>query len=259
MSFSILALALALGLFLGMVLLTEVGRSLGRRRLARDPDGARAGLSSVEGAVFALLGLLVAFTLSGAVSRFDARRQLLVQEVNAIGTAWLRIDVLPAEAQPPLRDLFRRYVDSRIATYRKLPDVKAAFQELARSTRLQDELWREAVAACRAAGPQPATMFLLPAINEMIDITTTRLVAAQSHPPGVIFVMLGALSLANALLAGFRMAEAKARSLLHVLGFPLVITVTVYVAINIEYPRLGLIRLDAVDQVLVDLRRSMGP
>jgi hypothetical protein len=155
-----------------------------------------------------------------------------------------------------LRDLFRSYLDSRLATYRKL-DGAAALQEYSRSTRLQEELWAASVAASRASGSQQATMLLLPALNEMIDITTTRLMAARHHPPAVIFAMLGALALASALLAGYRMAEAKDRSWLHLVGFAAVIAITFYVTLDIEYPRLGLIRVDAVDDVLVDLRKSM--
>ena len=97
MPYALLAGLLALGVFIGMVILQEVGRRVGHRRMARDPEGARAGVGAIDGAVFGLLGLLVAFTFSGAASRFDARRQLVVEEANAIGTAYLRLDVLPHE------------------------------------------------------------------------------------------------------------------------------------------------------------------
>jgi len=76
--------------------------------MKEDPEGARAGAGAVEGSVFGLLGLLIAFTFSGAAFRFDARRQLAVEETNAIGTAYLRLDLLPADKQPALRDSFRR-------------------------------------------------------------------------------------------------------------------------------------------------------
>ena len=89
-------------------------------------EGARAGLGAVDGAVFALLGLMIAFTFSGAASRLEVRRQLIVQEANAIGTAYLRLDLLPPGAQPGLREDFRQYVDARLAVYSKLPDIEAA-------------------------------------------------------------------------------------------------------------------------------------
>src|SRR5499426_120246 len=157
MSYGVRALLFATFLTVGMLVLFEVGRRLGQRRMARDPDGAREGFAPIDGAVFGLLGLLIAFTFSGAASRFDTRRELIVEEANDIGTAYLRLDLLPAPAQPALRDLFRRYTDSRLETYRKLPDLAAAEAELARSTALQGEIWTQAVAACRQADP-PVSM-----------------------------------------------------------------------------------------------------
>lgn len=249
--------ALAVGLFLGMLVLLEVGRRIGKRRLDRDPAAAGTGLGAVESAVFGLLGLMIAFTFSGAASRFDARRQLVTEEANNIGTAWLRIDLLPREAQPPLRELFRRYLDSRLATYRKVTNVEMAMEEYARSTKLQGEIWALAVAACRDAPSPQATMLVLPALNQMIDITTTRLMATRTHPPWIVFGMLAALALAGALLAGFAMAEGKGRSWVHMLAFAAILATTVWITIDLEYPRLGLIRVDAVDDVLTDLRKSM--
>ena len=100
-------------------------------------------------------------------------------------------------------------------------------------------------------------MVLLPALNQMIDITTTRLMAARNHPPRVVYVMLAGFILAGAFLAGYAMARGRSRSWTHVLVFAAVMTATFYVILDIEYPRLGLIRVDDADEVLVDLRRQM--
>ena len=253
---SLAAPAVLLGV--GMVALIEVGRQLGLRRIRRTPAGQQSGVGAVEGAVFALFGLLIAFTFSGAGSRFDARRALVTEEANAIGTAWLRLELLPASAQPDLRALFRNYLDSRLETYRLLPDVAAARQELTRSVELQGQIWKQAVAAVRESSTTMAGMLLLPALNQMIDITTTRTMATQMHPPTVVFLMLGALALMSALLAGHGMASGRERSWVHVLCFATIIAATVYVIVDMEYPRFGMIRVDAVDQVLKDLRQSMN-
>jgi hypothetical protein len=258
MNHTFVASVLAFGLFLGMVLLLEIGRCIGVRRLAQDPEGARAGIGAVEGAIFGLMGLLIAFTFSGAASRFDMRRQLIVEETNAIGTAYLRLDLLPAAAQPALRESFRNYVDARLEAYRALPDIQAAKAGLAKASALQAEIWGKAIAACRSADSPSATMLLTPALNQMIDITTTRTMAAQMHPPMVIFAMLVVLALVSSLLAGYGMAGGKARSWIHMVGFAAIMAVTAYVILDIEYPRLGLIRIDAFDQALVDLRQSMN-
>src|SRR5882762_8150248 len=197
MSHTVTVFALTVALFLGMLLFLEIGRRAGIRRSHDDSAAAAEGIGAVDGAVFAILGLLIAFTFSGAATRFDARRQLIVEETNHIGTAYLRLDVLPADLQPALRDSFRRYLDSRIETYRKILDMTAVRESLARGNELQREIWRQAVEAVQADGaPLTAPMLLLPALNAMIDIATTRTMAAQMHPPRVVFVMLFGLALA---------------------------------------------------------------
>jgi hypothetical protein len=169
------AILIASLLFAGMLLLLEAGRRAGHRRLAKDAKGDLPGIGVIDGSVFTLLGLLLAFTFSGAATRLDARRQLIVEETNDIGTAYLRLDLLPASAQPALREKFRQYVDSRLAAYRKLPDAGAAREELTKGTLLQGEIWNQAVTATRAPDTHPdAARLLIPALNSMIDITTTR-------------------------------------------------------------------------------------
>jgi hypothetical protein len=208
------------------------------------------------GWVFALLGLMIAFTFHGAWSRFDARRELIVQEANAISTAWLRVDLLPPLAQPHVRDLFRSYLDARLETYRKIPDLAAVEAELERTARLQREIWSAAIAAEKERG-QVIIMGMLPLLNQMFDIVTTRTVAARTHPPAIIFFMLAFLACAAAFFAGHGMAGARGHGWLYSIGFAVILAATVYVIMDLEYPRRGMIRVDAYDQVLVDLRRSM--
>jgi hypothetical protein len=107
----------ALGLFAGIILMLELGRRVGAHLRARIMQGGGAGVGAVEAAIFGLLGLLVAFTFQGASARFDTRREQIVQEANNIGTAWLRIDLLPASAQTAMRELFRQS-RLRAETYR---------------------------------------------------------------------------------------------------------------------------------------------
>ena len=246
------------GLFIGMLALHDLGRLLGARRRAKDPEGSRLGLGPVESATFGLLGLLIAFTFSGAATRFDARRHLVTEEANFIGTAWLRIDLLPASEQPPVRTLFRNYLDSRLAIYERLPDLAAASAELERSTMLQEQLWKETVAATQRAGSNVTTGMLLSAINSMIDITTTRTMVTRMHPPGIIYGMLFAAALMAALLAGYNSAGGKTRSLLHSIGLAGIVTIALYVIIDLEHPRFGFVRIESVDEVLRDLRRTMN-
>ena len=171
------------------------------------------------------------------------RRNLIIEETNAIGTAYLRLNMLPASAQPALRENFCRYVDARLEIYRKVPDMAAVKRELERGAALQQEIWRQMLAALRMENAPPqAAIVVLPALNAMIDITTMRTMAAQMHPPAIVFIMLFILPLAFALLAGYGMT-GKLRSWLHILCFGVVIAVTVFIILDIEYPRLSLIRV----------------
>ena len=112
------------------------------------------------------------------------------------------------------------------------------------------------MAACREA-PSQASIVLLPALNAMIDITTTRKATTGMHPPRIIYVVLGAIALVYALLVGYQMGASAARSWLHVWGFALILAFTLYVILDFEYPRLGLIRIDDFDKLLVQVRASM--
>ena len=259
MNFMLLGILTVFGMLAGTLGLLEFGRRLGVRRLARDPEGAKAGAGAMEGAVFGLMGLLIAFTFSGAGTRFDTRRAVAIEEVNCIGTAWLRLDLLPASSQPPLREKFRQYVDARLAFLRAVPDIAAAKAEQTRAGVLQTEIWAQAVAACRDSGSPPATMLLLPALNQMFDIATTRTTGMQMHPPVMIYAMLALLVLAGALLAGYGMGTGKAHHWFHAFAFALVLVLAIYGILDFELPRVGLIRINAIDRVLLDLRESMKP
>lgn len=257
MKFTILTLLVAGGLSLAMLALFEIGATVAARRLAQSPDKDAPHAGVVDASVFGLLGLLLAFTFSGAADRFNHRRLMVTQEANAIGTAWMRIDMLPAAAQPAIREGFRRYLDARLAIYQALPDEAAAARELARVQREQEDVWAKAVAVCLTDGGVPARMLLLPTMNEMFDIAEERMMALRMHPPAVIWAMLILLALVGSLLAGYGMPKSGKRNWLHMLAFVGTTAIAIFVIMDLEYPRRGLIQVKDFDKVLVDLRASM--
>ena len=97
------AVVFVVAMFIAMLACLEIGRRLGQYFRARNDSGTSEGVATIDAALFALLGLLIAFTFSGAATRFEARRELIRDEANAIGTAYLRIDLLTPAAQPALR------------------------------------------------------------------------------------------------------------------------------------------------------------
>ena len=257
MAFPLTVVVSVAGLFVGMLLVSRWGRRLAIARLG---DGLAAGKmagNAAEAAVFGLLGLLIAFTFSGAAARFDERRHLIATETNAIGTAYLRLDLLPADSQPEIRDLFRRYVEVRATVYRSATDDLQTSRRMAETDALQREIWGKALAAAlRPDTPLQATLLMAPALNDMIDITTTRAAATAIHPPFAIYILLGCLCLVGAMLVG-QGSASDTRPWFYPVIFAAILSATLYVIFDIEYPRLGFIRVDAADQILLDLRRSM--
>ena len=256
MNRTLVAEMVCLALFFGMVLLSNAGYYLGRRTL-RKGDTIPDVSGAIIAAMFALLGLLIAFTFSGAYSRFDARRQLIVQEANAIGTAYLRLDLLPVHAQEPLQENFRKYAISRAELYEKLTDVRAALEELARTEDLEKEIWSQVLAASNAPEYRPMRLLLLPPINEMFDIVTTRTVAIQTHPPLPIFLTLFAIALACAGLTGYRASASEYHNQFYTILLAAVIAYVFYLILDIEYPRTGLISLEKVNRILFELAETM--
>jgi hypothetical protein len=201
MPFALETILTALGVFAGMLALMEAGAHMGRKRLARDPEGARAGTAAAEICRVRLARAPGGVHVLGALTRFDARRALITEESNAIGTAWDRLELLPASAQPELRQGMRDYVDARLSVYQDVEDVPAVRASLARAAELKQSLWVKASAACRGESPAVMTV-MMPALNAMFDIASERTAAAENHPPALVFFLLIGMALACALLAG---------------------------------------------------------
>jgi hypothetical protein len=256
MSAAELAIAISTLLFASMLACLEVGYRAGRRKVEEHPM-AHDGIGAIEAAIFALLGLLLGFSFSGATARLDARRQLIIAEANAIGTAYLRLDELPAPDQPEMRHLFREYVNARLNAYARIPDMRAFYQAAAEAGQLQQEIWTRAVAASRNDPTQNSARLLLPALNEMIDVTTARTIAIDSHLPGLVFCLLVWVALSSCLVAGYAMAKRRERSWLHMLLYAACIAISVYTVTDLDYPRSGLVRLSSADKALEQLRDSI--
>jgi len=251
---AILTIFIPILMMAGMWACLEIGFRVGRKRRASRTGETNDEITAVVAAVLGLLGLVLAFAFGNAQERFTARRAQIVEEANAIGTAYLRLDLLAPEEQRLLRPLFREYLETRIATFDRISDRAAYKVLLARGARLQEEIWKRSAAASQAS-PNPATpILLLDALNKMIDITTTRDLATTTHAPFLILALLVVLSFLGALLAGDTLALKGRRYPLHMALFALAIAATVYVVIDLEYPRVGFITLEHMDRSMVQLR-----
>jgi hypothetical protein len=253
---SFLAGALLYALLLGSLIgMTILGLRLGRT--IHQEDSVPPGAGAIEAAVLGLFGLLIAFTFDGAADRFQIRRTLILDEAKAISTAWSRLDLLPEPDRSDLRDRFRRYLDLKLSAYGNLKDRRTFQNDLAAAEREGTGILKAAAAACRAEGGRRYAEVIMPAVNEMSDISMARRVAITTHPPIPIYVLLFLLSLGAALLVSAVMSPAKKKSWIHLLAFCIVVSATIYVTVDLEFPRLGAIRVDKVDALLREVRGSM--
>ena len=249
MRFFLIAGGISLAYCAALLVLIEAGRRAGRARLELDPEKGLSGLGPIEGSVLGLFGLLLAFSFGGGVSRFNERTVLVINESNAVGTVWLRMDGLPAADQPAIRKSFRDYVNARVETQAVDDETKVLEDRL---YQLKDQLWKGIQAVYKRDGYTSSGNFLMASLNDLFEIGDKRLAYRRYHMPIAVFIFLLALGLVGGLMAGMALAGAKNRNWLYPVGFALINGLTIYLIIDIEYPRHGLIRIDAVHQVLID-------
>ena len=246
-------------LLLGMLAFGELGWRIGRRIAVRYEHSHSSASSTFVAAIFGLLALLVAFTFSGAANRYDLRRELIVKETSSIGTAYLAVDRLNDADQPPIRGMFREFLDHRIALYQDAGDSAALNKKIEAQSALGLKLWRAAVDVVKKTdAPQRAVAArILLDISAMLDAFDNQRLAMKFHPPAIIWQSLFLLPLIGALLAGYNLGVERKRDWLLNLVFVILMVGALYVILSLEFPRLGHVTLDDFEQELVALRKSM--
>jgi len=235
---------------------TEAGFRFGRRGRMDVDAAARAQIGTIQSAVLGVLALLLGFSFAMAASRFDARKQLVLDESNAIGTALLRARLLPEPHGRDIAALPHRYVDARLAFYRAGIDpakLRAANDETAR---MHERLWRETAAV--AAGPEGntiATSLFVRALGDVIDLHANRVAALENHVPGNIFLLLYFAATAAMGLTGYACGIGGSRNLAATATASLLIAAVILLIVDLDRPRRGLIQAGQLS--LVHLRDSL--
>lgn len=235
---------LALMLLAGMLALIEAGYRLGRRRAGALPAGTREHINGIQSAMLGVLALLLGFTFSLALQRYDSRADAVVDEANAIGTAWLRTQLLPAPLQASARLQLRDYLDLRLRTARQpLPDAGAQDPARPQAGPLQQQLWDAAVSAAQAAPQsQPAALYLA-SLNEMFDSQGRRDASVRRHVPELALWLLALTFLIAGATVGYACGVAGHRPSLASLAMVTLIVVLVFIILDLDRPRRGLIQV----------------
>jgi hypothetical protein len=193
------------GIFAGTVAVilfsVMAGLYLGRWKRKRAADQAEGPIGAVVGATLGLLAFILAFTFGMSANRFDTRRELLLTDVNAIGTTFLRAGVLPEPHKGDVRDLLKKYVDNRVEMTSHFDNIKPL---LAESENLQDRIWAhaEALANEDLKNPDIVSLFV-DALNTMIDVHTARVTALSYRIPVIIWAALYILTVFSMMGVGY--------------------------------------------------------
>ncbi len=243
--------------FFGAILIaaSEAGFLLGRKAESRSAENAKSQLGAVEGGILALLGLLLGFTMSMAVTRFEVRKQLVLDEANAIQTSYLRTRLIPAPDSTEIANLLREYVAVRLHYADVVDDFDQLQTTREQAERLQNEFWTRAVAYGQK-DPNPVKAgLLLQSLNQTIDLESARWMAFQNHvPPTVIYVNFVVALLAT-ILVGYAFGRQGQRQVFSTTMLVLAITVVLAVIVDLDQPRQGFIK--GSQQPLVDLQHLL--
>ena len=234
------------------MLFYEAGFRLGRWWQDRTPGEQEGPTGMLVGSILALLAFLLAVTMGMAADRFDARRALVLQEANAIGTAYLRAGYLPQPASDQVRELLREYVPHRIVLTGST-DIQG---EIAKSVAIQNEIWAVTEQVARDNGSDVVALFV-ESVNDVIDLHESRVTAGSARVPETILLLLvggAALSLG---MVGYNAGLTGRRSLLSAVVLIVALGAVITIVVDLDRPREGFIQVS--QQPLIDLQQQIGP
>lgn len=236
--------------FVLLVVARELGAFLRHKMGQRHPEQEDADTFTLS-AVLGLLALLIGFTFSLALQRYDARRELVIAEANALGTTWLRADLLEAGPRQQLRQVLRRYVDNRIA-FGAAQNADVELRIYRQSEALQGELWRTVVEATAPFRTTPLASLLITTTNDSIDLAARRIATRQAHIPVRIMRILILYAVMAAGMVGYQQRRQRQSSMLMFV----LITLAVTLVIDLDHPAAGWINVPQTP--MLDLQHSLS-
>lgn len=242
-----------LGTVVIFCLVIVLGYWIGRK--SSEDGEAESQINTVQGAVLGLLALLFAFTFAMAASRYDTRKQFVLLEANAIGTTYLRAQMLPEPYSEEIIDLLRKYVDTRLAFFYAGADEDKIAKAIDETENLQAQLWQEAVAVSAIDNRSIPTGLFIESLNEVIDLHSDRLAAMKNRVPEVIVYLLYMVALVTLGFLGYGIGVSRRKNFTPVIIAMVLITLILMVIIDLDRPRRGLITVS--QESMIELQESI--
>ena len=242
-------LAVSLVVILGA---SEIGRWLGARSARHGQDS----VATLEGAILGLLALMIGFTFAMALSRFEARRDALLNEANAIGTTALRARLLPPPHNTESVKLLREYVQRRLDVTSRPASSQDLRDVIAKSNGLQEALWQQAQAVAAKDNAMVPTGIFIQALNEMIDDQEKRLTALYNRLPFIILIALYGVAVVAIGFAGYASGLQARQSRLPVYITGILVASMILLIQDLDRPGAGFIRVS--QQPMIDTAAAIA-
>ncbi len=242
-------------LFVVLPAASELGYKVGRRTRARRDEATSSHAFALQAAVLGLAGLLIGFTFAMATTRFDARKRIMVDESNAIGTTILRTRVLGDAQGEELRALLRRYVDVRLGLVESGADRRRIEESVGASAALEERIWSRVMAAGHADPHSTMIALLVQSTNEMIDVAEKHRFSLENPLPPTVFLVVILVSAVAMVSIGYTCGLGGKRIALAMLVMPLLLATVIALVFDIAHPRLGIVRVH--HEGLIRLKKSL--
>jgi hypothetical protein len=243
-------------IFVVSIVLILVGSELGRRLGARTRGRGDANDSTLEAAILGLLALMISFTFAMGLSRFEARRDAVLNEANAIGTTALRARLLPEPHGSASVKLLRDYVRIRLHLNQTRGTKRELDAAIAQSNEIQESLWQHAIAmAEKDSGIVPTGLFIQ-ALNDMIDNQEKRLTALRNRVPNIVLMALYGIAIIANAFAAYGGALETRRSRLPVYAMGVLVAAVILLIQDLDRPGTGFIRVS--QQPMIDTAASIA-
>ena len=246
---------LTLLFLIAMAVTCEIGFRLGRR--ARVEEKTKALVPMLAGSILAIMGLLLGFTMSMSVSRFDTRRRLVLEEASAIKTVYLRMQALPPPESSELQDLLRQYAASRLRVSQNALDIRLLEQGRNEDARLQREIWSHTVALAQKDPHSMPVALLMESLNNAFDVAGSRWISFVAHVPESVVYVNAVMGLVAILLVTYDFGMSRYRHTLSTAIMVCSITMVMSLIVGLDRPHSGAIRVS--QQPLIDLLHELAP